>query len=152
MISDPALPLYAHRRIRLASGSTPNVRAGEIDDLVAPPAQYSLQHEKREALGHFQGDGRRHRELRSVHHGIDEDRPVMGESGGDAVIRLARIFESNAPYADGLGHGREIRVLQVHSEIEEAGGLLLQLDEAERAVVENHDLDRQLELHQAEQI
>src|SRR5215510_16096576 len=94
------------------SWSAPKIRLREVDDFVAAPAQYSLQHEKREAPGHFHGDGWRHRELCPIHHRIDEDRPVMGESGGDAVIHLARIFESDAPYADGFGHRREIRVME----------------------------------------
>src|SRR5438309_1794685 len=99
------------------SWSAPKVRLREVDEFVAAPAQHSLHHEKREALGHFDGDGRRHRELRPIHHGIDEDRPVMGESGSDAVIHLASIFESDATYADGFGHRREIRVLEFGAEI-----------------------------------
>src|SRR4051812_26533081 len=99
--------------------SAPKVRLRKVDEFVAASAQHSLQHEKREALGHFQGDRRRHRELRPGHHGMDENRPVMGESGGDAVVHLASILESDSLYADGFCHLREIRVLEVGAEIKE---------------------------------
>src|SRR3954447_22266319 len=120
------------------SWSAPKVGLREVDDLVSAPAQHSLQHKKREALGHFHGDGRRHRELRPIHYGIDEDRSAMGESGGDAVIHLASIFESNSLYADGFCHLREIRVLEFRAEIKEPCRLLLELDEPKRAVVEHN--------------
>src|SRR5262249_12852468 len=90
------------------SRSAPKVRLREVDDFVAAPAEHSLHHEKREALGHFQSDRWRHSEFRPIHHGIDESRPVMGESGGDAVINLARIFESDPLYADRFRHVRKI--------------------------------------------
>src|SRR4051812_39088297 len=65
----------------IVNSSTPEICFGEVDDFVAASAEYSLQHEKREALGHFHGDGRRHREFRPIHYGIDENRPVMRERG-----------------------------------------------------------------------
>ena len=43
-------------------------------------------------------------------------------------------------------HGGEIGVLEIGAGIEEAGGLLLELDEAERAVVEDDHLHRQRQL------
>ena len=54
--------------------------------------------------------------------------------------------------ADSLRHGGEIRVLELGTKIEEAGRFLLELDEAKRAIVEHHDLHRQAELGEAEEI
>ena len=67
-------------------------------------------------------------------------------------LDVARIFEPDAANADRLGHGGEIRILELGAEVQEARRLLLELDEAERAVVEDDDLHRQAELLEAQQI
>ena len=43
-----------------------------------------------------------------------------------------------------LGHCREVRIVEFGPKIEEARGLLLELDETERAVVEHDDFHGQL--------
>ena len=68
--------------------------------------------------------------------------PSWASAAAMPVPDLGWVFEPHAADADGFGHRREIRVLEFRAEIEEAGGLLLQLDEAERAVVEHHHLHR----------
>ncbi len=73
----------------------------------------------------------------------------MGERGGDAVLHLAGVFESDPADADGFRHGCEIRVLEIGAEIKKAGGHLLELDEAQRAVVEHHHFQREAVLHQS---
>ena len=45
-----------------------------------------------------------------------------------------------------FGHRCKIGIVERGSGVDETGRLLLQLDEAERAVVEHHDLDRQAKL------
>ncbi len=50
------------------------------------------------------------------------------------------------------GHGSEIGVHQRHAGLEEAGGLHLHLDEAERAVIQHHDLHGQLVLVEGQKV
>ena len=57
---------------------------------------------------------------------------------------LIRRFGRQPQETGGLGHLREIRVVQVGGEIEEAGRLHFQLDKSQRVVLEDNDLDRQL--------
>jgi len=76
----------------------------------------------------------------------------MRQCIGNAMLDLGGVFDPDSANANRFGHFREVRILEVHSEIEKAGGLLLQLDEPERAVVEDDNLDRQIELHEAEEI
>jgi hypothetical protein len=76
----------------------------------------------------------------------------MGERPGDAGIDLGRVFEPDAADADCFGHRREIRVPELCAGVEKARGFLLELDKAERAVVEHDDFHRQAELHEAEKV
>ena len=46
----------------------------------------------------------------------------------------------------------EVRIDEIGADRQEAGRFLLELDEAERAVVEDDDFDRQLELDEAQEI
>src|SRR5207237_10228233 len=84
--------------------------------------------------------------------GIDQSRVIVTERSGYSVIDLGRVLDPNAADADGLSHGSKIRVSEFSAEIEKPGGFLLQLDEAERAIVEHHDLHRQAELRKAEKV
>jgi len=43
----------------------------------------------------------------------------MRERGSDSGIDIAHVFESDSPYAGGLGHGREVRIQELCTEIEE---------------------------------
>src|SRR3981189_2084054 len=56
------------------------------------------------------------------------------------------------PTPQGSAHAAKVRVLELGAEVEKARGLLFDLDEAERAVVEHHDLYRQAELRKTEKI
>ena len=76
----------------------------------------------------------------------------MRERLRDAVVDFGRIFKANAADPDGFGHRREVRIDKLGAEVEETGRLLLQLDEAERAVVEHDDFHRQVKLLQAQQV
>src|SRR3979490_2491914 len=55
-------------------------------------------------------------------------------------------------HAAGLSHRGKVRILEPRTEVEKASGFLFDLDEAERAVVEHHDLYRKAELRKAEKI
>src|SRR5215468_719629 len=66
-------------RARRSNGSAlpPEVRPGEVDDLVATTAQHGLEREDPEPDHLLETDGRRHRELSSVHEHLDESGPVV---------------------------------------------------------------------------
>src|ERR1700730_8542623 len=91
--------------------SAPEIRLGEVDDLVAATAHDRLHHVEREALRHIEGDRGRHGKLCPVDNCIDENGAVMRQGSGDCVLHLARILDTNAADADGFGHGREVRVV-----------------------------------------
>ncbi len=76
----------------------------------------------------------------------------MSQSRSDSGFDLGRVFEPDPAHADGLCHGREIRILKLRAGGEEARRLLFELDETERAVVENDDLHGQAQLRQAQEI
>ena len=97
---------------------------------LSPRPKNGLDHEQSEALGQFRRHLGRHRQLLPGDHGIDQRRPVMSERGTDGRLDLLGPLDTEAADAGRLGHRREIRVFQLHPEIEEAGRLLLELDEA----------------------
>lgn len=74
----------------------PQVRAREVDDLVAAPAQDRLQHIEREALRHLDGDGGRHSELRGRHYRVYDDWAGMGERFGDARVTVLRVLDADS--------------------------------------------------------
>ena len=76
----------------------------------------------------------------------------MSESSRDALLDIGRVFEPDPADADGFGHCGEVRVVEIGAEWEKTGGFLLELDEAECAIVEHDHLERQAELHQAEKV
>src|SRR5690349_6459814 len=133
-------------------GSAPKVRAGQVDDFIGAAVQDSLYHVERKALGHLDRDGRRHRQLRPIDHRIDEHRTIMGQRRGDRFVHLSWILEADAADPNSLRHRREVRVLKLGPEVEKSGGLLLELNEAERAVIEYNHLHRQAELVEADEI
>ena len=124
--------------------SAPQIGLREVNDLVTATAHDRLHHVEGEPLGHFEGDRGRHGELSPVDDGIDKNGAVVRECSGDSVVNLARVFDPNAANPDGFGHCRKIRIVELGPVLQEAGRLLLELDEAERPVVEDDDLHRQL--------
>src|ERR1700721_2768603 len=71
-----------------------------------------------------------------VDHRVDENGTVMREGSGDSVLDLGGVFDPNAANTDRFGHCREIRILELGPEIEEARGLLLKLPASSWPVVE----------------
>src|SRR6202042_3306982 len=65
---------------------------------------------------------------------------------------FAGLRNATSPKPHRLGDFAEIRVLQVSEDWLNAGGLLFDINEAELAVIEHHDLDRQLLLHDSQHI
>src|ERR1700738_708337 len=131
---------------------SPQVRLGEIDEIVGAPIEHGFHHVEREALGHFGSDGGRDGKYGPIHHRIYQHRSIMGKRGSDAFLDVGGILKPDPAHATGFGPGGKGRILELGPEVEKAGGFLLDLDEAERAVVEHHDLYRQAELRKAEKI
>src|SRR5215831_17459270 len=130
--------------------SPPEIGLREINDLVTATTHDRLHHVEREALRHLEVDRGRHGS--PVDDRIDENGVVMREGRGDSVLNPGGVFEPNAANTDGFGHCREIWIVECGPEIQEAGAFLLELYEAERAVVEDDDLYWQFELRQIEKV
>src|SRR5262252_10248871 len=124
--------------------SLPEVRLGEIDQIVAAAAHHGLEHVECEALGHLDRDAGGNGKYHPAHDRVDQSRSVVSERFCDATLDVARILEADSAHADGLRHRREIRILELGTEVEKSRRLLLDLDEAERAIVEHDHLDRQV--------
>src|SRR5258706_296458 len=121
------------------SASPPQIRSGELDDLVGTSIENGLQHVKREALRHLRGYFRRHCQLHAVDDCIDEHRTGMSQGLGELLLHLRRILDAYALDADGLSHGREVRIDKLGSGVEKAGRLLFELDEADRRIARSRD-------------
>src|ERR1700758_2775959 len=121
----------------------PQIGPGEVDHFVGPAADHRFDHVERKTLRHFHRDRRRHGKFGPGDDGINQDRPVMRQCRGDASLHLAWVLESDSAPATGFGHCREVRVLELGAEWEKARRLLLELDKAERTIVEHDDLYRQ---------
>ena len=76
----------------------------------------------------------------------------MREGFAKARFALIRPHNPYTSYADRFGHRGEAGIIEADSIVEETGALLLELDESERAVIENDHLDRQLQLTEAEDV
>jgi integrase len=76
----------------------------------------------------------------------------LSKGGSDPLVDVGGILQPDSSHTTGFGHGGKVRILELGTEVEKARGFLLDLDEAERAVVEHHDLHRQPELRKAEKI
>ena len=73
----------------------------------------------------------------------------MAHGLGDLRLDLFGALDPYALQAHRFGHRCEIWVHKISAEIKEAGGLLLQLDKTERAIIEDHQLHRQFELNES---
>src|SRR5271166_3923676 len=67
----------------------PKVRGRQVEELISPPVNDSLNHVKGEAFRHLERDGWRHGQFRSGYNSVDQDRPLMGERAGDTGFDLA---------------------------------------------------------------
>src|SRR5215471_2266316 len=82
--------------------SLPEVRLGEIDQIVAAAAHHGLEHVEREALGHLDRDAGRNGKHHAAHDRVDQNRSVVSERFCDATLDVARILEADSAHADGL--------------------------------------------------
>src|ERR1700694_5724893 len=105
------------------SASPPQIRTGELDDLVGTTIENGLQHVKRKTLRHLRGYFRRHRQLHAVDDRIDEHRPWRSERLSELPLPLLRILDAHALDADALSHDREVRIDNLGSGVEKAARL-----------------------------
>src|ERR1700730_1075211 len=101
--------------------SAPEIRLGEVNDLIAAAAHDRLHHIKREALRHIEGDRGWHGKLCSVHDGINESWAVVGERRGNASFDIGGVFQADAVDTHRFGHGREIWIVEFDAKFEEPG-------------------------------
>src|SRR5712672_4843547 len=112
------------RHLALVSGylklcaSPPQIESGELDDLVGTPVKDGLEHVKRKTLRHLRSYLRRHRQLHAVDDRIDQHRTGMSQGLGELLLHLRRILDAHALDADGLSHGREVRIDKLGSGVE----------------------------------
>ncbi len=78
--------------------------------------------------------------------------PVVCERRPERVRQVVGMFDSLAVHPERLCHCGEVGIGQVGAEVHETAGLHLELDEAERAVVEHDDLHREVELLEGDQV
>src|ERR1700694_5656110 len=129
----------AHRNSPVLS---PQVRSSEIDEIVTATVEHGFHHVECEAFSHFGGNGGRNWEHRPAHHRIDQHGSVMSKCRSDARVDIGGILEPDPAHATGFSHGGKVRILEIRTEVEKAGGFLLDLDEGEGGVVEQHTLRR----------
>ena len=131
------------------STSACEIGSGEIDQLFGSPVKNGARKEKAEALRLGQSCFWRHGQLLMFADDVDERRPRMVKGGCQRCFQIFRLLDANSFNADGLRHGREIRIFDIAAGVEKAACLHLQFDEAERAIVQHDHLHRQAQLVQA---
>ena len=77
---------------------------------------------------------------------------VRRERAFDSRAHFTRILDANACRSHRLGHLGEVRVLELGPEVPEARHVLLELDQAERAVVVDDDLHGQTVLDESDEV
>jgi hypothetical protein len=102
---------------------------------LTPPVHHCLHHVERETLRHLGGDRGWHDEFRSRDDSINKNRTIMGGRVSNSVINVGGMCKTDTANTHCLSHCCEVRILEFGPKIEEAYGLLLELDETERAVI-----------------
>ena len=88
----------------------------------------------------------------AIHDSVHQDRSVMSQGCLNRGRHVGGIFQAKGTDADRFGHFRKVGVIESCAMFDQASGFHLQLDEAERAIVEEDDFHRQLELANGEKI
>nr|GEU28584.1 hypothetical protein [Tanacetum cinerariifolium] len=105
-----------------------------------------------ELAGLASGSAGRHDQFLARADHVHQHRAVVRQRGAHCAVEVVRVFHPDALDAHRLGHGGEIRVLQVAAGIGITVGLHFQFHEAQRAVVEHDDLDGQVQLQQRDEL
>jgi hypothetical protein len=77
----------------------PEACLGEIDQIVAAATHHGLQHVEGEAFGHLDRDAGRNRKHHPAHDRVDQNRSVVRERIGDALVDVSRILELDPAHA-----------------------------------------------------
>src|ERR1700690_228416 len=81
---------------------------------------------------------RRHRQRKGIYNRVDNDRTILiGKRLSQTLANVPRLFDTNPFRPHCLSNLREIWILKLHAKRNEAGLLLLDVDEVELLVVEN---------------
>src|SRR5471032_133004 len=113
----------------------------QIDDVRAAPVEHRLDRVQRRAQHLGRLDMRRHHQLEAVGLHVQQGRAGMGQPGLHFMFQFGGRFDVAAVDADRLGHLGEVGVLQIGVGVEQALDFLFQLDEGQRTVVVDGDLD-----------
>jgi hypothetical protein len=76
----------------------------------------------------------------------------MSKRLGELALDMLRVLDADSLDSDRLCHRRKVRIFKLGPGVDEPGRFLLQFYEAERAIVENDDLDRPPKLFETEPI
>src|SRR5258707_14926077 len=90
--------------------SLPEVRLGELDQIVAAAAHHGLEHVECEALGHLDRNARGNGKHHPTHDRDVQSRSVESDRFCDATLDVSWILEADPALADSLRHRREIRI------------------------------------------
>src|SRR5258708_34045414 len=71
---------------------SPQVRSGEIDEIVAAAVEHGFDHVEREAFGHFDSNGGGGGKHCSAHHPTHHHRSALGEDGATAPFHASGIL------------------------------------------------------------
>jgi hypothetical protein len=130
----------------------PGIRRRQVDKLVAAAGQDRACGVQRKALHLLKADGRWNRQLLACSHDLNQSRPIMIQGSAKCVRQVAGMIHTLSVQTKSRCDGREVWVLEIGTEVDEAGCFHLQFDEAERSVVENDHFDRKLQLAEADQL
>jgi hypothetical protein len=104
------------------------------------------------AIHLFERDRWRHREFLPGDGDFDQRRSIVLERLRQHWTHLIRRIGCQSQESRCLGHFREVRVVQVGAEVEEAGSLHFEFNKSQRVVLEDNDLHRQIQLPKRQQI
>src|SRR5580658_1601852 len=121
--------------------SAPEICIGEIDELVAVPAENCLERKQAKTFCLFKRYSRRHREFVTTDWNFKQSGAVILQScryhRPDFIWRLS--FQTQD--TGGLGQFCKVWVLEIRSKINKACRLHFELNKSERIVLEDHNFD-----------
>src|SRR5437660_2514385 len=114
----------------------------KIDDLISAAVHNGANHVEAESQSLLHVDRRRHRELLAIHDHIHQCWPIVGQRLCQNQTQVFWPFYTDTKDVCGLSKFGEIGVNQVCTVVDKSSCLHLQLDKAQRVVVENDELHR----------
>ncbi len=124
------------------------VGAGQFHNLVAAAVQNRLDHIEVEVNDLVELERRRHGQLVAIHSHIHQRGAGMREGLLQRLPHVSGVIHVQTQDARAFGDPGEVRIHQIRRVGQEAGRLHLQFHKAQRSVVEDDDLHRQIQLPQ----